>query len=220
MLLFEKKSGLKIQSAFSPVYADVNISIHSKNFKMKKICLFLLVAFTMTSVQEVQAQCSSSKNHKKVKSYSRSHDDIVDIAIGSDVHTTLVAAVKAAGLVNTLKSDGPFTVFAPTNLAFDRLPQGTVPTLLKPENKSALIDVLTYHVIPTRLSAESLVSAINAAGGSFEMSTVQGNTLTASMKGNHVILEDTQGRISKITTTDLRGTNGFVHVIDAVVLPN
>ena len=182
--------------------------------------MLLAALLTLGSLQEVNAQCNSSKNHKKVKSYTRSHDDIVDIAISSDVHTTLVAAVKAAGLVNTLKSDGPFTVFAPTNLAFDRLPKGTVETLLKPENKSTLIDVLTYHVIPTRLSAENLVAAINAAGGSFTMSTVQGNNLTATMKGNHVILKDTKGGISKITTTDLKGTNGFVHVIDAVVLPN
>jgi len=164
------------------------------------------------------AQCGSHK--KKVKSYTRTHQDIVDIAVGSDVHTTLVAAVKAAGLVNTLKSDGPFTVFAPTNLAFDRLPEGTVSKLLEPSSKSDLIDVLTYHVIPASIKAESLVMAINAGGGKFEMSTVQGDKLTASMKGNHVILTDTKGRISKITATDLRGSNGYVHVIDTVVLPS
>ncbi len=179
----------------------------------------LATALLMITSTSVSAQCSSSSKHKEVKSYSADHKDIVDIAIGSDVHTTLVAAVKAAGLVNTLKSDGPFTVFAPTNLAFERLPAGTVETLLKPENKTQLIDVLTYHVIPAKVSAESLVTAITAGGGSFEMTTVQGHTLTATMKGEHVVLKDTQGNISKITATDLNGTNGVIHVIDTVVLP-
>lgn len=185
---------------------------------MKKLILGLIILLGASTFVEVSAQCSSSK-HKKVKSYSRSHQDIVDIAIDSDVHTTLVAAVKAAGLVNTLKSDGPFTVFAPTNLAFDRLPEGTVSSLLEPKNKSKLIDVLTYHVIPAKINASALVAAIQAGGGSFVMETVQGGQVTATMKGNHVILKDTQGRISKITATDLKGTNGFVHVIDTVVLP-
>ena len=185
---------------------------------MKKTFLIVMTLVFTGIAQVTFAQCGSS-NHKKVKSYSRSHQDIVDIAINSDVHTTLVAAVKAAGLVNTLKGDGPFTVFAPTNLAFDRLPKGTVASLLEPKNKAALIDVLTYHVIPAKVDANSLVTAINAGGGSFVMSTVQGNQLTATMKGNHVILEDQKGRISKITATDLKGTNGYVHVIDTVVLP-
>jgi len=161
------------------------------------------------------AQC----HKKKVASYSRTHDDIVDIAINSDVHTTLVAAVKAADLVDILKSDGPFTVFAPTNLAFERLPEGTVETLLKPQNKKDLVSVLTYHVIPTEVSAENLIAAMKASGGTFEMKTVQGGILSATMKGNHVVLTDEKGRISKITTTDLRGSNGYVHVIDGVVLP-
>ena len=185
---------------------------------MKKSLLFLTILGLLTMVLKLNGQCSSSK-HKKVKSYSRIHHDIVDIAIGSDVHTTLVAAVKAAGLVNTLKGEGPFTVFAPTNLAFERLPEGTVSTLLRPANKATLIDVLTYHVIPAKLEASSLVSAIEAAGGEFQMSTVQGGTLKASLKGNHVILTDNKGGISKITTTDLKGSNGYVHVIDAVILP-
>lgn len=186
---------------------------------MKQVVLILSVILFSAINHQLTAQCSTS-HKKQVKSYSRSHDDIVDIAISSDVHTTLVAAVKAAGLVNTLKSDGPFTVFAPTNLAFERLPEGTVETLLKPSNKSKLIDVLTYHVIPANISATTLIQAMTAAGGSFTMTTVQGNTLTASMKGEHVVLTDTQGRISKITATDLKATNGYVHVIDTVVLPN
>lgn len=184
---------------------------------MNKILVLFCFLFATNFPQLVTAQCSSS--HKKVKSYTRSHDDIVDLAIGSDVHTTLVAAVKAAGLVSTLKGDGPFTVFAPTNLAFDRLPKGTVSNLLKAENKSSLIDVLTYHVVPAKVSAESLVTAIKAGGGSFELATVQGDFLEASLKGNHVILTDTKGRISKITMTDLNGSNGVIHVVDTVVLP-
>ena len=185
---------------------------------MKNLVLVFLL-LTSFGASSIYGQCSSSKkHHKEVKSYSK-HKDIVDIAISSDVHTTLVAAVKAAGLVSTLQGDGPFTVFAPTNLAFDRLPNGTVETLLKPENKSKLVDVLTYHVIASGVTAESLIAAINAAGGTFTISTVQGDQLEASMKGNHVILTDTQGRISKITATDLKGSNGVIHVIDTVVLP-
>lgn len=189
---------------------------------MQKTFLLTALASLFFYSHSISAQCNSSKSnhHKEVKSYSKTHKDIVDIAIGSEVHTTLVAAVKAADLVSTLKSDGPFTVFAPTNLAFDRLPEGTVATLLKPENKSKLIDVLTYHVVATEVSASALITAINAGGGTFEISTIQGDMLIASMKGNHVILTDTQGRISKITTTDLNGTNGVIHVIDQVVLPN
>lgn len=183
---------------------------------MKKVLIGLFLASALFASQSLNAQCSSKK---KVMSYERSHDDIVDIAISSDVHTTLVAAVKAAGLVTTLKSDGPFTVFAPTNIAFEKLPAGTVESLLKPQNKTDLIGVLTYHVIPSEVSASNLIAAINASGGSFDMKTVQGGTLTATMKGNHVILKDTKGRISKITVTDLKGTNGYVHVIDEVVLP-
>ena len=183
---------------------------------MKKVIIsFVLLTFLGSSA--ALAQCHKKS---KVMSYSRSHDDIVDIAISSDVHTTLVAAVKAAGLVETLQGDGPFTVFAPTNLAFEKLPTGTVETLLKPQNKSDLIGVLTYHVIPAEVSAENLIAAMNASGGKFSMKTVQGGTLTATMKGNHVILKDEKGRISKITATDLKGTNGYVHVIDEVVLPN
>ncbi len=188
---------------------------------MKQLFFFFLLGSLVLISVNAQAQCSSSKSHhKEVKSYSKSHKDIVDIAVDSDIHSTLVAAVKAADLVNTLKSDGPFTVFAPTNLAFERLPQGTVATLLKKENKAQLIDVLTYHVVGTEVSANSLVTAINASGGSFKLATVQGDELTASLNGEHVILTDTQGRISKITATDLNGTNGVIHVIDQVVLPN
>ncbi len=185
---------------------------------MKKVILFAVLGLMFTNYS-MNAQCGSSKKHHvKSASYTK-HQDIVDIAISSDVHTTLVAAVKAADLVNTLKGDGPFTVFAPTNLAFERLPSGTVENLLKPNNKSKLSEVLTYHVIPSQISAKQLVAAIQAAGGEFSMKTVQGTTLRATMKGGSVVLVDNSGNISKITATNLKGSNGFVHVIDAVVLP-
>jgi uncharacterized surface protein with fasciclin (FAS1) repeats len=145
--------------------------------------------------------------------------DIVDIAVGSKDHTTLVAAVKAAGLVETLKSAGPFTVFAPTNAAFDKLPAGTVATLVKPENKATLTAILTYHVVAGKFSATDVVAAIKAGNGTATLTTVQGGKLKASLKGSSVILTDEKGGISTITATDLNATNGVIHVIDTVVLP-
>ena len=145
--------------------------------------------------------------------------DVVDIAIGSKDHTTLVAAVKAADLVGTLKSAGPFTVFAPTNAAFDKLPKGTVEGLLKPESKAALSGILTYHVVAGVLDATAVVNAIKAGKGKAVLTTVNGAKLTASMKGDKVILTDSKGGTSTVTATDLKGTNGVVHVIDTVLMP-
>jgi uncharacterized surface protein with fasciclin (FAS1) repeats len=145
--------------------------------------------------------------------------DIIDNAVNSADHTTLVAAVKAAGLVDTLKSKGPFTVFAPTNAAFAKLPAGTVETLLKPENKATLTAVLTYHVVPGRVMAADLVNAIKANGGKYEFATVQGGKLTASMMGNVVMLRDAKGGMSHVRQADVTQSNGVIHVVDAVVLP-
>lgn len=145
--------------------------------------------------------------------------DVVDIAIGSADHTTLVAAVKAADLVTTLKGNGPFTVFAPTNAAFDKLPEGTVATLLKPENKAQLAKILTYHVVPGNLDAAAVVAAIKAGKGQAVVTTVSGGKLTASMDGSKVKLTDENGASVYVTTADLKGSNGVVHVIDGVVLP-
>lgn len=145
--------------------------------------------------------------------------NIVGTAVGSADHTTLVAAVKAAGLVDTLSGAGPFTVFAPTNAAFAKLPAGTVETLLKPENKAQLQAVLTYHVIPGKLMAKDVVAAIKAGGGKAIVTTVQGGKLTASMMGDTVMLTDTKGRMAHVTAADLDTTNGVIHVIDGVVLP-
>ena len=146
--------------------------------------------------------------------------DIIDNAVNSHEHTTLVAAVKAAGLVETLKGKGPFTVFAPTNEAFGKLPAGTVDWLLKPESKGTLTSMLTYHVIPGKLDAEAIAMAIKAGNGKAELKTVNGGKLWAMMNGpKNVILKDEKGNIANISTYDVYQSNGVIHVIDAVVMP-
>jgi uncharacterized surface protein with fasciclin (FAS1) repeats len=145
--------------------------------------------------------------------------DIVDNAVNSKDHTTLVAAVKAAGLVETLKGAGPFTVFAPVNSAFDALPAGTVDTLLKPENKADLTKVLTYHVVPGNLDAAALTARIEAGGGSAKLATVQGAELTAMAHDGAVMLTDANGNNAMVTIADVRQSNGVIHVIDKVLLP-
>jgi len=144
---------------------------------------------------------------------------LVDVAVGSADHTTLVAAVKAAGLVATLQSAGPFTVFAPTNAAFAKLPAGTVDFLLKPENKATLVKILTYHVVAGSFNAAAVVKAIKDGGGKFNVKTVSGGTLVASIKAGKVILTDEKGGVSTVVATDLAASNGLIHVVDAVVLP-
>jgi uncharacterized surface protein with fasciclin (FAS1) repeats len=145
---------------------------------------------------------------------------IVQNAVHSKDHTTLVAAVKAAGLVDTLSGPGPFTVFAPTNAAFAALPAGTVATLLKPENKAALIKVLTYHVVPGRLSADDLIARAQAGGGRAELTTVEGDKLIVSGDGTNWWVTDDKGGRARITQTDVYQSNGVIHVVDAVLLPN
>ena len=145
--------------------------------------------------------------------------NIVENAMNSKDHTTLVAAVKAAGLVETLSGKGPFTVFAPTNAAFDKLPAGTVDNLLKPENKAMLTSILTYHVVAGKLSSKDVAAAIKAGNGKAELTTVQGGKLTASMEGKDVILIDPKGNKSKITIFDVNQSNGVIHVLDTVVIP-
>ena len=145
--------------------------------------------------------------------------DIVDNAVNSKDHTTLVAAVKAAGLVDTLKSAGPFTVFAPTNEAFSALPSGTVDTLLKPENKPALSKVLTYHVVPGRVDAASLAQQIRAGNGRATLKTASGGTLVATMSGANVIVTDEKGGAATVTIADVYQSNGVIHVVNKVLLP-
>ena len=146
--------------------------------------------------------------------------NIVENAVNSKDHTTLVAAVQAAGLVDTLKSAGPFTVFAPVNNAFAALPAGTVETLLKPENKAMLTKILTYHVIAGNYSSKDIVKAIKKGDGKAEFTTVAGGKLWAMLDGNTVVLTDEKGGRSRVTTADVRQSNGVIHVVDAVLLPN
>jgi len=146
--------------------------------------------------------------------------NIIQNAVNSADHTTLVAAVKAAGLVETLEGPGPFTVFAPTNAAFDKLPAGTVPTLLKPENKAMLSKILTYHVVAGKVSSAELAKEIKAGKGSATLKTVSGGTLTAMMQGKDIVLKDEKGGIAKVTQADVFQSNGVIHVIDTVEMPN
>jgi uncharacterized surface protein with fasciclin (FAS1) repeats len=146
--------------------------------------------------------------------------NIVENAVKSADHTTLVAAVKAAGLVETLSSVGPFTVFAPTNAAFTKLPAGTVETLLKPENKDMLTKVLTYHVVAGTMNASAIKKAIKAGGGTATLKTVSGGTLKASMNGMKLVLTDEKGGMSMVTIANVMQSNGVIHVVDTVVLPN
>ncbi len=145
--------------------------------------------------------------------------DIIDNAVNSKDHTTLVTAVKAAGLVETLKGAGPFTVFAPTNEAFDKLPKGTVDTLVKPESKAALTKILTYHVVPGKQDAAAIARAIEAGNGKATFKTVQGENLTASMDGKDVIITDEKGGKAKVTIADVMQSNGVIHVVDTVLMP-
>jgi len=144
---------------------------------------------------------------------------IVQNASAAKNLTTLVTAVKAAGLVDTLSGPGPFTVFAPTNAAFAKLPAGTLDTLTRPENKSQLTSILTYHVVPGRMTAKDIAAAIKAGGGTATLTTVQGEPLTAKMMGSKLVLTDAKGGMSSVTTGDVMQSNGVVHVIDTVLMP-
>jgi uncharacterized surface protein with fasciclin (FAS1) repeats len=181
------------------------------NHKIGKI--FLVTVFAASAV--LAASDPMVGGHAMLPS-----KNIVQNALNSDDHTTLVAAVKAAGLVDTLEGPGPFTVFAPTNEAFSKLPDGTVATLLKPENKAMLTKVLTYHVVPGRMDSHDLMKAIKKGDGKAELKTVNGETLTATMHGKDIILTDEKGDQSKITIANVYQSNGVIHVIDTVLLPN
>ena len=145
--------------------------------------------------------------------------NIVENAVNSPIHTTLVAAVKAAGLVDTLSSAGPFTVFAPTNAAFAKLPAGTVDTLVKPESKDTLTKILTYHVVAGKISSKQLKAMIKTGGGKATAKTVQGEELTFTEKGKNIIITDSKGGKAKVTVADVFQSNGVIHVIDTVLMP-
>ena len=146
--------------------------------------------------------------------------NIIENAVNSNVHTTLVAAVKAAGLVDTLSGPGPFTVFAPTNAAFDALPAGTVDTLLQPANKAKLQKVLTYHVVPGRISAADIMAKINAGGGTATYTSVEGEMLTFRMQGGAVVATGIGGGTATVTQADVMQSNGVIHVLNGVLLPS
>lgn len=182
--------------------------------------LFILAALIFGLSFSAQAQCGSNSHHKtSVKSDYRHQSDIVDIAAGNDNFSTLVLAVKTADLVSTLKSEGPFTVFAPVNAAFAKIDQETITSLLQPEGKQQLTKILTYHVVAGKFNAKDIIAGIKASGGIFTVETVSGGKLMASMNGDTVILKDENGRVAAVTDTDIDASNGVIHVIDTVVLP-
>jgi uncharacterized surface protein with fasciclin (FAS1) repeats len=184
----------------------------------KTLVMFMLVAASLTVAA---SNAFAQGNNPMVGGAAMySTKDIVDNAVNSADHTTLVAAVKAAGLVQTLKGKGPFTVFAPTNGAFDKLPSGTVEMLVKPENKAMLTKILTYHVVAGKYDAKKLMKAIRKGGGTASLKTVSGGTLMAMMNGNSIVLKDEKGNTSNVTIADVRQSNGVIHVIDTVVMPN
>lgn len=193
----------------------LRISFQIKNKSMKRIFLFAAVIVAMACSTQVKAQ----KNPMVGGAAMYPTKDIVDNAVNSKDHTTLVAAVKAAGLVETLKGAGPFTVFAPTNEAFDKLPKGTVDNLVKPENKATLTKILTYHVVAGKMGSKEIAAAIKAGGGKAELTTVQGGKLWAWMEGKNLILKDEKGGTAKVTIKDVFQKNGVIHVIDTVLMP-
>jgi uncharacterized surface protein with fasciclin (FAS1) repeats len=151
-------------------------------------------------------------------SFAQKTKTVVENAVASKDHTTLVAAIKAADLVTTLSGEGPFTVFAPTNKAFEKLPKGTLDMLLKPENKATLSSILTYHVVAGNLDSKSIIEAIKNGNGSATLTTVQGGKLVGTIVGKDLILTDEKGSKSKVTAVDIMSSNGVIHVIDAVVM--
>jgi len=182
---------------------------------MKNLILSVFAVITMAFTTQVYAQ----KNPMVGGAAMYATKDIVDNAVNSKDHTTLVAAVKAAGLVETLKSAGPFTVFAPTNAAFDKLPAGTVDNLVKPENKATLTTILTYHVVAGKMDSKAIAKAIKDGGGKAELTTVQGGKLWAWMEGKKLVLKDEKGGMSTVTIADVYQKNGVIHVIDTVLMP-
>ena len=191
---------------------------------MKKLFLSLFAIALMAGFQttSVSAQMSNMSGSNPMVGGAAMYKtkDIVDNAVNSKDHTTLVAAVKAAGLVNTLKGKGPFTVFAPTNSAFDALPSGTVSTLLEPENKATLTKVLTYHVVAGNMDSKAIMKAIKKGKGKATLTTVAGGKLIARMQGDTLVLTDEKGGMSRVTIANVKQSNGVIHVVDTVLMPS
>jgi uncharacterized surface protein with fasciclin (FAS1) repeats len=187
---------------------------------MKTIKTIAILAFALTLSKANFAQEKTKEKTVMVGGAAMyPSKNIIENAVNSKDHTTLVAAVKAAGLVETLQGAGPFTVFAPTDAAFKKLPAGTVETLVKPENKQTLTNILTYHVVSGKLDAAALSKLIKDGKGKAELKTVNGETLTVSMNGNNVVLTDAKGGMAMVTIKDVYQSNGVIHVIDTVVMP-
>jgi uncharacterized surface protein with fasciclin (FAS1) repeats len=180
-----------------------------------KTTLIAAVAAALAAATTLVATPVLADNHMAKKAEA----NIVQTAMSTGMHNTLVAAVKAAGLVDTLSSPGPFTVFAPTDAAFAKLPAGTVEMLVKPENKGTLTTILTYHAVPGKVTAGDLVKLINANGGKATITTVQGGTLTAMLEGGNVVITDAKGGKTTVVKADVMTSNGVVHVTDGVFLP-
>ena len=187
---------------------------------MKNVIAVLLLAGAVAAAANAEMKKTTATTKMVGGAEMFPTRDIVDNAVNSADHTTLVAAVKAAALVDTLKSAGPFTVFAPTNAAFAALPAGTVETLLKPENKAALGKVLTYHVVSGNLDAAALLARIQAGKGVATIKTVSGGTLVASTQDGRVMIKDEKGRSATVTIADVTQSNGVIHVVDGVLLAN
>jgi uncharacterized surface protein with fasciclin (FAS1) repeats len=186
---------------------------------MKSSLRIAFAAFALTSAGIGISSVSHAANPMVGGAAMYPTKTIVENAVNSKDHTTLVAAVQAAGLVDTLASPGPFTVFAPTNDAFGKLPAGTVETLVKPENKGTLTGILTYHVVAGRMTSADIARAIKAGGGMATLATVNGGTLSAKMMGNSLILTDARGGMSKVSIANVMQSNGVIHVVDTVLLP-
>src|SRR4028118_1640868 len=184
----------------------------------KTIFAFFLMFGMLLAAGDVSAQQMMGGNPMVGGAAMYKNKDIVDNAVNSKDHTTLVAAVKAAGLVDTLKSKGPFTVFAPVNSAFEALPAGTVETLLKPENKTTLQTVLKYHVVAGKMDSKAIAKAIKKGKGRATLATVAGGTLTASMDSNALVLTDAKGGMSRVTIADVMQSNGVIHVVDTILM--
>jgi uncharacterized surface protein with fasciclin (FAS1) repeats len=190
--------------------------------KLSRITALTTVAAAALALAAVTTTPSRAMNEKTVTvggAPMYPSKNIIQNAVNSKDHTTLVAAVKADGLVDTLSGAGPFTVFAPTNAAFAKLPPGTVDSLLKPENKEKLVAVLTYHVVPGRMSAKDLMEAAKKAGGQAKLKTVEGDWLTVEAKGSTLSIWDAKGNVSKVTVQNVFQSNGVIQVIDTVLLP-
>jgi uncharacterized surface protein with fasciclin (FAS1) repeats len=181
-----------------------------------KTTLTALAAAALAAATGLAALPAAAHQHGN---HAKAAPNIVETAMSTGMHNTLVAAVKAAGLVETLSSPGPFTVFAPTDTAFAKLPEGTVATLVKPENKGTLTKILTYHAVAGKVTSTDLVALIKKSGGTATITTVAGEKLTARLSGNKIVITDAKGGMTAVTKADVMTSNGVVHVTDGVFLP-